>query len=122
MTSPISWFELPATDLDRATAFYQRVLGNEMRRETCSGIAMAIFPYLEGHPSGAVVSMPQLVSHDNGTLVYLNAGDDLSAALARVPSAGGTVVMPKTAIGNDIGHFALFIDSEGNRVGLYSPH
>ena len=122
MNSPISWFELPANDLERATAFYQQVLGIEMKRENCSGIAMSVFPYVEGHPSGTLIKMPQMVPHDNGTLVYLSAGDDLSAALARVPAAGGTVTMPKTDLGKDIGHIALFIDSEGNRVGLYSLH
>ena len=122
MNSPISWFELPTTDLDRATAFYERILGVEMRRQACSGIPMSIFPYVEGNPSGAVVSMPQMLPQDNGTLIYLSAGDDLSVALARVPDAGGSVAMPKTDLGNGIGHIALFIDCEGNRVGLYSPH
>lgn len=65
---------------------------------------------------------PSLSPRDNGTLVYLNGGEDLNLALGRVKEAGGEVVMDKTDIGQDIGHFALFIDSEGNRVGLYSKY
>jgi predicted enzyme related to lactoylglutathione lyase len=40
--------------------------------------------------------------------------------LARVEKAGGSIVVPKTEIGNDFGFFALFIDTEGNKVGLHS--
>ena len=74
--------------------------------------------------SAAVIAtgaMAQMVPQDNGTLVYLFTGDDLAPVLARVPAAGGTVAMPRTSIGEH-GFIALFIDSEGNRVGLHSLH
>jgi predicted enzyme related to lactoylglutathione lyase len=38
----INWFEIPCEDLDRATTFYEKVLGTKMDRET-SGESMAIF-------------------------------------------------------------------------------
>ena len=120
MDNPLRWFEIATTDLDRAVAFYQNILAIELRHETCGDIPMAIFPYAEPYPSGALVAMPQLQPRDNGTLVYLDGGADLNTVLARIPAAGGQVVMGKTDIGKDIGHIALFIDSEGNRVGLYS--
>lgn len=122
MDNPICWFELPVVELERATRFYETVLGISLRRESCGGHPMAIFPYADPQPSGALVQMPQLAPRDNGTLVYLNGGEDLNLALGRVAAAGGEVVMEKTDIGKDIGHFALFIDSEGNRVGLYSKY
>jgi predicted enzyme related to lactoylglutathione lyase len=31
-------------------------------------------------------------------------------------------VLPKTEITPEIGYMALFMDSEGNRVGLHSSH
>lgn len=124
MTTPICWFELPTTDLDRAVAFYQRVLGTTFRRETCSGHPMAIFAYGDDMPGGALVAMPQLEPRDNGTLVYLSV-DDLDAALARTQAAGGQVAMPRLALGQgadgkNIGSIALIVDSEGNRVGLHA--
>lgn len=82
---------------------------------------MALFPYAEPNPGGALVAMPEMAPRDNGTLIYLNGGDDLSVVLKRVPAAGGKVVMEKTCIGEAIGYIALFVDSEGNRVGLFSP-
>jgi predicted enzyme related to lactoylglutathione lyase len=120
MDNPLRWFEIATTNLDRAVAFYQNILAVELRREHCGGIAMAIFPYAEPYPSGALVAMPQLQPRDNGTLIYLDGGADLNVVLARIPAAGGQVVMAKTDLGNNIGHIALFIDCEGNRVGLYS--
>jgi hypothetical protein len=43
----------------------------------------------------------------------------MSAVLERVPKAGGQVVMPRTDIGSGIGHMAIIVDSEGNRIGLH---
>jgi hypothetical protein len=54
-----------------------------------------------------------------GTTVYLDGGNDLSVPLGRVESAGGTVILPKTSIGNN-GFIALFIDTEGNKIGFHS--
>ena len=34
--------------------------------------------------------------------------------------AGGKVAVPKTKISDEHGFFAIFIDSEGNKVGLHS--
>lgn len=121
MHNPLCWFELPTTDLDRAVAFYERIFAIALRREQFGEFPMAIFPYAEPQPGGALVAMPHLQPRDNGTLIYLDGGDDLSAVLERIPTAGGKIAMPKTAIG-EIGHIALFIDSEGNRVGLFSRH
>lgn len=121
MNNPVAWFELPTTDFERAIAFYERIFAISLKREELGEFPMAIFPYTEPQPGGSLVAMPEMQPRDNGTLVYLNGGDDLTAVLARIPAAGGQVAMPKTAIG-DIGHIALFIDSEGNRVGLFSPH
>ena len=84
-----------------------------LRRDSCGGHPMALFPYAEPNPGGALVAMPEMAPRDNGTLIYLNGGDDLSNVLKRIPAAGGKVVMEKTCIGEEIGHIALFIDSEG---------
>lgn len=122
MQSPIAWFEIAVLDLERAIRFYETVLTVTFQREKMGGGDMAVFPHPERGPGGALVALPQLEPRDNGALIYLNAGNDLAPALARVVPAGGKVVMAKTDLGNDIGHIALVIDSEGNRVGLYSPH
>ena len=121
MPSVIDWFEIPANDLARAVKFYNRVLGSELAAADMMGSKMAMFPC--GGDSGGVGGA--LIEHEShspaatGTLVYLSGGNDLSEALGRVEGAGGKVLMPKTSIGEH-GFCALFLDTEGNRVGLHS--
>jgi predicted enzyme related to lactoylglutathione lyase len=68
---------------------------------------------------GALIQHEMHVPSEKGTLVYLDGGADLSVALGKVAAAGGQVVKPKTSIGEH-GYCAMFVDSEGNRVGLHS--
>lgn len=75
----------------------------------CSSIPDVHLPYVEGHPRGANVSMPQMLPQDNGTLVYLSAGDDSRIALRVVPGCGRSGGDAEDRdLGNGIGHIALF--------------
>ncbi len=55
-----------------------------------------------------------------GVIVYLNGGDDLQPMLEKIEQSGGQAIVPKTEISPEMGFFALFTDTEGNRLGLYS--
>jgi hypothetical protein len=55
----------------------------------------------------------------DGSLIYLNGGDDLSVALSKIEKAGGKIILPKTSIGPN-GFMAHFIDTEGNKMALHS--
>jgi predicted enzyme related to lactoylglutathione lyase len=120
MKRVINWFEIPAVDLERAVTFYEKVFVKTLRREEMNGIKMGVFPYDMPDPSGAVVKMPELQPGPNGTVIYLDASPDVAPVLARVEANGGKVVLGKTLISDDIGHIGLFIDSEGNRVGVHA--
>ena len=37
---------------------------------------------------------------------------------ARVAEAGGTVILSKTYLGPEAGYIVLFLDTEGNKIGL----
>ena len=80
---------------------------------------MAFFPARNG-VGGAVIAGPGSSPSDTGPLIYLNGGNDLSEVLDKVEEVGGRIVMQKTAIGEDSGYFAIFIDSQGNKLALYS--
>ena len=45
MKNAITWFEIPTTQLDRAQAFYEAVLGQPMRRENMGPSEGAVFAY-----------------------------------------------------------------------------
>ena len=118
-----AWFEIPASDLDRAQRFYERLLGVELKRDAYADGLQAIFP--GGEPplaSGALVQRPGACqpSQSHGSVVYL-AVEDIRPLLARVESVGGAVLQALAAVPGTPVVYAHIRDSEGNRVGLFSP-
>ena len=120
MPHALNWFEIPVTDFPRAQRFYEAVLGIHIEPFVMGPMTMGMLGTDHESVGGAIVLGEGGVPAQNGTLVYLNGGDDLAPLLARAVAAGGTVVVPKTEIGNNFGYFAHFIDTEGNKVGLHS--
>ena len=122
MKNAISWFEIPATDLNRAQAFYEAVLECKMRREPMGPSEGAVFPYeAEEGVGGALLAGPTAPAPASaGTLIYLDASPSLDAALARALKAGGKVALPRQALPPGLGFFAHITDLDGNRVGLHA--
>lgn len=117
-----TWFELPVTDMPRAKNFYRNVLQAEFKDQEMDGFQMAIIDAEPGAVSGMLVLGEAYQPSQTGAVVYFNGGGDLSAPLERAVQQGGSVLLPKTPIHDgECGYFALFLDCEGNRVGLYSP-
>lgn len=117
----INWFEIPVSDLARAQAFYEETFQVKLRIENMGDVQLAVFPYAEPATGGALLACPEGRPGEHGVVIYLDGGADLAQPLARAVAAGGRVLMPKTEISPEIGHIALFADSEGNRIGLHSP-
>jgi uncharacterized protein len=122
MVNTLNWFEIPATDFARAKAFYATVLDAQINVDPNPNMQYAYLPSdpQKGGFGGAIASGENFVPAMTGTTVYLDGGNDLSVPLGRVESAGGKVILPKTAIGANRGFIALFIDTEGNKVGFHS--
>ena len=121
MANAINWFEIPASNFDRACEFYGKILDGEINKmDMPDGSKMGMLPrYETGSVGGAVVTGSGYEPSQKGTVPYLNGGDDLSVTLSKVEKAGGKVLMPKTSIGEN-GFMAHFLDTEGNRVALHS--
>ncbi|PTX42474.1 hypothetical protein C8P64_2903 [Christiangramia gaetbulicola] len=115
----ISWFEIPAINFQQSVDFYNQIFGIDMEKNFDDNYAMAFFPVDNGI-GGAIVKGPGSTPSDTGPLLYLNAGQDLNTILKRVEPAGGRIVMTKTLINEESGFFAIFIDSEGNKLALHS--
>lgn len=124
MKNAISWFELPATNLDRAQKFYETILDIRMIPLDTPNIRMRMFPIEDPMTGigGALALAPEFYkpSSTDGPIVYLNANPDVQGVLDKVGAAGGRIIVPKTEISPEYGHMALFIDTEGNRVALHS--
>jgi len=118
--NPANWFEIPATDLQRAKDFYADVFGFEFQSMAMGKLKMEMFPGEENAPgvSGALVQAETYVPSYDGSMVYFSV-DDIEATLDKVAQKGGKVLNPKSSIG-EFGFVGHFEDSEGNRVALHS--
>jgi len=122
MANAINWFEIPANDLKRACSFYKQVLDLEVHTHEVMGTEMGFLHNGQDGVGGALVKGEGYKPSADGALVYLNGGEDLSKPLAKVETAGGKVVLPKTKISDEIGYMAIFMDPEGNKVAFHSPN
>jgi len=122
----LSWFEIPVHDFDRARKFYSTILSYEMPEEQLglNRKAFFLFDKQGGGIGGAIVHGSDYFPSQRGTLIYLNAGDDLTIVLDRVEAAGGKIELDKRPVSElqDLGFFAIIFDPDGNRVGLHSKY
>jgi len=121
MNKLISWFEIPALDLNRASAFYEQILAVTLNRGDMGPQSLAVFPYDRDHATGGTLLVgPGFKPSPDGAVVYLNATPSLDAVLARVAPAGGQVLLPRTELPASMGAYAHILDTEGNKVGLHA--
>lgn len=119
----IGWFDINVIDIQRATVFYQTVFNTtleDMVDPTDSQAVMKSFPsdmttYGAG---GALVKRSGAKPGPGGTIVYFSV-EDCHIQESRISAAGGTVIKPKTAIG-EFGWISICMDCEGNMFGLSS--
>lgn len=107
--------EIPSKDYDKAGKFYNAVFAWETQLipemdyamyKAPSGICGGFNKHLE-------------INAKAGILAYIEV-EDIDAALKKIEENGGTTAQGKTEISPEIGFFALFIDSEGNNLGLWA--
>jgi predicted enzyme related to lactoylglutathione lyase len=121
VTNPVVHFEIPVTDMDRAVAFYEDVLGYPLTREDVDGYDMAFFPRADGRygASGALAKGDVYRPSHDGPVIYFDVAD-IDIVMARATARGAKVLYPKKDIGA-AGFVAEFEDSEGNRIALSQP-
>ena len=117
MEKLINWVEIPSADFERAVKFYSSVFKMDLTIEDCGDDGkMACFPTGEG----AIIYHPNFKPSENGALVYITVPDSIEAAILRIEQEKGKVVIPKTKIEVEgMGYFAVCMDSENNKIGLY---
>jgi predicted enzyme related to lactoylglutathione lyase len=119
--SRVVWFEIPTTNLERATRFYNQILDITMTRQADGPFSnMALFPYSPPAIGGCVTQGRTPTQPGAGSIVYLNADPSLDAVLDRVEPAGGKILAPRTALPEGMGYFAEITDLDGNVVGLHA--
>lgn len=119
--NPVNWFEIPVTDIERAKAFYNALLGFSFEDMAMDKALMAFFPMEQEAPGsgGALVQCEGYTPTTDGVALYFSVSD-IEAILAKAEAAGGSTLVPKTEIGQ-FGWFAHLRDTEGNRIGIHTP-
>lgn len=120
MKNLISIVEIPTNEFNRAVKFYQAVLSISIDEVDMGGTKMGVFPGDNGTVSVALVNGLDYKPTSDGAIIYFDAGKDLLPLLGKIEQAGGKIILPKTEISADMGYFALFTDTEGNKLGLHS--
>lgn len=121
MKNSIPLIEIPAADFRRAVQFYENVFKVQLTIcDSCEEEKMAFFYDFTCQPNISISWAPDFRPSNEGVLIHLTV-EDMEASLALIEKEEGKIVRPKTKIEADnMGYFALFLDSEGNRLGLYS--
>jgi predicted enzyme related to lactoylglutathione lyase len=122
MKSYVSMFEIPATNISRAIHFYQELLEIKIEKMDIGGMQMGILPHEGQIVTGVIIQADGYNPSADGVLMYLNAGENLQVVLDRVEKNGGQILLSKTAHADESGYFAIFLDSEGNKMALNSKN
>jgi len=118
MNHLINWIEIPVTDMKRAIGFYSKILDVKLNEMEIGPVKYALFPASDRFNNGALALGEYYIPSADGVTIYLDGGNDLDRILLKVKAAGGNVIMDKTFLSSEAGYIGLFIDSEGNRIGL----
>jgi hypothetical protein len=108
-----AWVDITAKDAEASRTFYSQLFGWRI-------------PVLEAIDYGVVESGPDTLpggigqqddQRPAGIVTYFSV-DDVEASLARAEELGGKVAVPPWEIPG-LGKMAIFLDPDGNRVGLW---
>jgi predicted enzyme related to lactoylglutathione lyase len=108
----LCYLEIPALDVHKSAAFYERVFGWNIRFRDSDRPS---FDDTTGEVSGAWV-LDRTPDPDPGILPYIMVAD-AAAAAAAVFAAGGHIVLPAGQYGGEV--LATFLDPAGKLLGIY---
>jgi predicted enzyme related to lactoylglutathione lyase len=108
-------FEIPATNIEKVSAFYRDVFGWEVSKWDGPVDYWGIITGKEGPGINGALYTPQ--EGMSGTLTTVGV-DDIDAALAKITANGGKIVTPKQTVPT-AGYVAYFADVEGTVMGLW---
>ena len=115
-------FEIPVDDMKRAQTFYKELFGWEIKSagdDFDDYYIVNTVPTDKNEASGKpgmTGGMLQKTNPDQPIINYISV-EDIDAALAKVESLGGGILMPKMPV-EGIGWNCVVKDTEGNTFGM----
>lgn len=130
MNKIFSYVAIPTTNFERAFVFYHDITDGLIKKNPDVPFPMAYFIDKDKSYVGHLFHLPQIKLADgsvvdlkpsgDGAIIYMEMAQDLNDTLEKITKAGGKVLMPKTLIAPGKGYWALFLDTEGNKLALHS--
>lgn len=121
MTNKVTMFEVPASDIQKAKAFYERVFDWKVELWGDDGAMACTTPmdndYNPVELGGINGGFYKRKSKDDHPSIVVQTAS-IDKTLKAIEEAGGKVVTPKHAVG-EWGFMADFGDLEGNVLGLW---
>ena len=126
-TNAINWFQIPVLETSRAKKFYETILEIKMQTKHIpeTDEELTFFPFspgviraTSGRVSGVLTRSQRSKPSMDGITVFLNANPAIQTVIDKIEPAGGKIIIPKTKI--QAGYFSIFIDPEGNKIGLHA--
>ena len=115
MAGKVVHFEIPIDDTDRGVTFYESAFGWALEQWG----PMEYWTTTAGEGEGIGGALTKR-SEDSPVLTFYIEVDDIDDALAAIEAAGGTRLTERMPIPT-VGWSALFLDTEGNRIGIFQP-
>lgn len=136
----ICWFEIPVKNMHRAVHFYSNVLDVAFEEQMLGGILHAVFKNKRGENFEITGALRDVSDSDDkifGSVIFFDVNrQGMDNVLKKTESYGGKILMPKTLLKNKLkdgrvtiaktyidqqsGYVAYIMDTEGNKIGLYS--
>lgn len=137
----VEWIQIPSKNLKRAASFYKAVFDADFFFEELNNIPHAVFKMGKSGKkllNGALIEVDSKESLGMGCVLFFNATGDFETIMNLIKLNGGKITknktlitnkesensytIPNTYIDNKPGYYAHFIDSEGNKMGLYGTN
>ena len=113
MITEIAFTSIPVTDVARARAFYEGVLGLKKTKDFAGG---EWIEYDIGAGTLAIGSYPGWEPSPQGTCIAFEV-DDLDAEMARLKARGVTIQME--IMDTPVCRFAVICDPDGNKILIH---
>ncbi|HEY2907463.1 MAG TPA: VOC family protein [Vicinamibacterales bacterium] len=116
-----SYFEIQASDLKRAVAFYNAIFGWTFTR--AEGMPIEYWRIETDSARGGLLQRPaKAPALEQGTNAFVCSMEvaDFDATAKKITDVGGSIALPKFAVPG-VCWQGYFIDTEGNTFGIFQP-
>lgn len=117
----LNFFEIPAKNFQNLVMFYEELLQTRLKVYDWEEEQMAFFGTDKNGFYGSISKAANFEPSNSGVVIYFNADGELDRMIEVLEANKCKMIIPRTKIeAEGKGEFLVFIDPEGNKIGLHS--